>query len=96
MGDELVKRPNALTRTQSNVDTYVRAGLDGTRQMYKSIKPDERPTCRTRVSHFGYMCFGFRFEQKTGQAVATLHFFIVMNRKLACLLKGNWFPTLSL
>lgn len=64
--------------------THVRAGLDDTRQMYKSMKPDKRPICRTHVSHFGYMCFGFRFEQKTGQAVATLHFFHC-NEQEACL-----------
>lgn len=34
------------------------------------------------------MCFGFGLKQKAGQAVATLRFFIVMNRKLACLLRG--------
>lgn len=75
---------------------HMRARLDDMRQTYKSIKSDKSPICKTYVSHFAYICFGFRFEQKTGQAVATLHFFIVMNRKLACLLKGNWFPTLSL
>lgn len=73
----------------------MRARLDDMKQTYKSIKSDKSPICKTYVSHFTYICFGFRFKQKTGQAVATLHFFIVMNRKLACLLKGNWFPILS-
>lgn len=75
---------------------HMRARVDDRRLMYKSMKSDKSAICSTYVSHFAYICFGFRVEQKTGQAVATLHFFIVMNRKLACLLKSNWFPTLSL
>lgn len=67
----------------------MRARPGDRRQTYRSAKSDKSPMCKTCVSHSAYICFGFRFEQKTGQAVATLHFFMVMNRKPACLLKGN-------
>lgn len=54
---------------------HMGAGLDGWRQMYKSVKYDRSSICGTSVSHFPYICFGFRLKQKTGQAVATLRFF---------------------
>lgn len=63
---------------------HMGVGPDGGRQMYKPVKYDRSPICGTSVSHFPYICFGFRLKQKTGQAVATLRFFHC-NEQEACL-----------